>query len=287
MDWLIATPVWGERCIAAFIDRALPAIMSAGDGISGAVRFVVHTDQPFRIMEALGKLERIIRPVPPGPNVHQCAGAANREALELARPGEIVALINADMVCSREVFAAAEARFDAGKRMIMMAASRTAGGDPPIGAASADLLSWAMDNRHPAIAECFWGTGRSSIPWCLYFEQGSDIVLHGFHLHPFAVMKDRELRFNGTIDWDLANSYRQEEIHLVTDATEAAFAEMSPPERVFGLFPKPLTVADIAHWARHQATPLHRWLFSQRITMRGNGADIGDAAVCAEILAAI
>ncbi len=54
---------------------------------------------------------------------------ANREALELAEPGEAVAFINADMVCSREIFAASERRFAEGKRLIMMAASRTLGGE--------------------------------------------------------------------------------------------------------------------------------------------------------------
>lgn len=286
MNWLISTPVWGARCVEAFIESALPSIRAAGAGHQ--IRFLVHTDQPFEIDEALQGFERIIRPVPQGESPHHSAGAANREALEIAVPGEPVALINADMVCSREVFAAAEARLAAGKRMIMMAASRTLGGTPPIGAASADLLDWAMQHRHPAIVECFWPAGRSSIPWCAYFEQDGNIVLHGFHLHPFAVVKDRELRFEGaTIDWDLADNYTREEIHLVTEATEASFAELSPPERVFALRPSPNDAADIAQWARHHATPLHRWLFDRRITIKGNGEDIGDDAVCNEILAAI
>lgn len=288
MDWLIATPVWGARCVETFISHALPAIKAAARDISGEVRFVVHTDQPFEIAEALGSFRRKLCPVPVAPSVHHTAGIANREALELARPGECVALINADMVPSREVFSAAERQFAQGRRMIMMAASRTLGGAAPIGADAAALLEWAMAHKHPTIMECFWGRGRSSIPWAIYFEHGGDIVLHGFHLHPFAVMKDRDLQFSGaTIDWDLADNYRQDEIHLVTEPSEAAFAELSPPERNFPLIPHALTVADIAAWARHQATPLHRWLFSQRITIRGDGAATGDAAICDQILQAI
>lgn len=287
-DWLISTPVWGARCVDAFVERALPAIKAAAGGIGGRLRFVVHTDQPFALTEALAGLERVVRPVPPGPNAHHSAGLANREALDLARPGECVAFINADMVGSVEIFAAAERRFAQGKRLIMMAASRTLGGEPPIGAASADLLDWTMRFPHPAIVECCWPTGRSVIPWCLYFERGDDVVLHGFHLHPFAVMKDRHIAFQGaTIDCDLADNFAREEIHLITDPTEAAFAELSPPDRVFPLIPQPLTATDVATWARYHATPLHRWLFGQRIGIRGNAADLGDEIVCNQILAAI
>jgi hypothetical protein len=142
-----------------------------------------------------------------------------------------------------------------------------------------------MVHRHPAIAQCFWGSGASGTPWAIYFERGDDIVLHGFHLHPFAAIKERALEFKGrTIDVDLADNYRQNEIHLITDADEAAFAEISPPERVFPLRPEPIDVRSIARWARSHATPLHRWLFEQPITIQGSGADIGDRAVCAAVL---
>ncbi len=120
-DWLIAAPAWGTRCVDLFIERALPAIMCAGDGISGKLRFVVHTDEPERIEAALGKLEYWLYPVPPGKTPHESFGLAHREAIDLARHGECIAFINADMVASVEVFAAAERRFAVGKRMIMMA----------------------------------------------------------------------------------------------------------------------------------------------------------------------
>lgn len=288
-DWLISVPVWGARCIDAFSGVVLPSLRVAiAAGISGQVRFIVHTDEPGKIEQLLGSFAREIYPVPAGESFHHSAGAANRDALARARPGECVALVNADMVASREVFAAAERSFAAGKRMIMMAASRTLGGEPPVGAASAELLYWTMRRRHPAIAECFWGKGRSGTPWAIYFECGSHVVLHGFHLHPFAVMKDRTLTFDGvTIDFDLADNYRQEEIHLVMDADEAAFAELSPPERVFPLRPDVISVESIARWASRRATPRHRWLFEQPIAICGRGADIGDRAVCADILRAI
>jgi hypothetical protein len=290
MNWLIAIPAWGQRCIDLFTRKALPAISAARAGVTGDMRLIVHTDQPDAIFRALGQsfAGSMVRPVPPGKSPHDSFGIAHRQALDLAANGECIAFINADMVGSVEVFAAAEDRFAAGKRMIMMAGSRTIGGDAPIGARSADLLRWTMKQAHPAIKECFWGTGRSGTPWAIYFQQGDDIVLHGFHLHPFAVLKDRPLQFSGkTIDVDLADNFSWDEIHLVTDAHEAAFAEISPPERVFPLRPKVIGIADISEWARKHATPLHRKLFAQEIRIRGNGDALGVDAICDKILSAI
>lgn len=287
MDWLITMPAWGARCLDSFVENALPAIDAARHGISGKIRFIVHTDQPWLIDEVLQGYQRIIRPVPPSHNAHISFGDASREALEEARDGECVAIINPDMVCSREIFAAAERRFAQGKRLIMMAASRTAGGAPPPGAPSAEILDWTMQHRHPSIQECFWGTGRSHIPWAIYFERGEEIVLHGFHLHPFALMKDRNLAFEGTVDLDLPDNFKTDEIHVVTDRNEAAFAELSPPERIFSLIPHPLTIDDVAQWAHYHARPMHRWLFSHQITIKGNGGDAEAAAIAEKILQSI
>lgn len=285
-DWLISTPAWGTRCVDAFVEKALPAIKVALKEVSGRARFMVHTDQPHRILDAIGG-NAMVRAVPEGTNAWDKAGKANREAAAHANAGEAVAFINADMVPSREVFAASERRFAEGKRLIMMAASRTLGGEPPIGATSAELLDWTMEHRHPAIEQCFWGTGRSIIPWAIYFQQGDDIVLRGFHLHPFALVKDRDLVFQGTIDLDMPDNFRTDEVHLITDRHEASFAELSPPERIFPLFPLPFTGGDIVHWARRSTTPLHRWMFRQRIVIKGSGADTGDMAICDEISHAI
>jgi hypothetical protein len=285
-DWLIATPAWGDRCVGLFIDVTLPAIEAAAARCSGNVRFMVHTDEPKWIKSALNGLEHEVLKVPHGDDSpHSKLGRVHREALAEASRGECIAFINADMVPSIEIFEAAERRFAEGKRMIMMAATRTQGGSPPIGAASADLLHWTMEHMHPSITECFWGTGRTTVPWAIYFRRGDDVMLHGFHLHPFAAVKDRDLTFAGkTIDADLGNNYSWDEIHLVTDAHEASFAEMSPPWRTFKLFPQPFTALSAAVWAKKSASKLHRRMFSQRITICGSGQDIGDGAVCEQIL---
>jgi hypothetical protein len=287
MDWLVATPAWGERCVGLFLDKVLPAIKAAAARSSGKVRFLIHTDAPKPIKSELDpplENHRVI-PLPKGERTtHAMLGETHRAAITYARQGECIAFINADMIPSIEIFEAAERRFAEGKRMIMMAATRTLGGEPPIGASSADLLRWTMINRHPAITECFWGSGRSTVPWAIYFERGDDVVLHGFHLHPFAVMKDRDLSFKGkTIDADFPDNFSQDEIHLVTDANEAAFAEMSPAWRIFKLG-GPLCIEIVIPWARKSATPMHRWFFGQRIAICGKGEDIGDGDICDKIL---
>jgi hypothetical protein len=285
-DWLIATPAWGERCVGLFLDVVLPAIRAAATRCSGNVRFMVHTDEPKRIKAALDPSAHRVLEVPGGDDSpHVKLGMVHREALAETGRGECIAFINADMVPSIEMFAAAERRFAEGKRMIMMAATRTQDGIPPIGAVSADLLRWTMEYKHPSIVECFWSSGRTTVPWAIYFRRGDDVVLRGFHLHPFAVMKDRQLNFQGkTIDADLSDNFTHDEIHVVTDANEAAFAEMSPAWRIFKLREQPFSAEFAALWAKKSATPMHRWFFTQRIAICGNGQDIGDAAVCEQVL---
>lgn len=289
MDWLICSPVWGGRCEKAFLSTTVPCLKAAiAEGVSGKVRFVIHTHDRLPLSRALSGFDVQFLPVPHHKlSEHHSAGVANREALKLARPGEAVAFVNADMACSVELFKSAEARFAEGKRMIVMAASRTIGGQPDPGMKSRDLLRWTMEHKHPSIVQCFWGSGRTTMPWAIYFQKGEDIVLRGFHLHPFAVLNDRELGFEGySIDRDLAEIFKKHEIHLITDPDEGAFAEMSPPERLFGTRIDFMTTDGVARWARSpkRTNAMHRWFFEQPITICGNGGDIGDAAICKEIL---
>jgi hypothetical protein len=284
-DWLIATPAWGIRHVEMFTDTVLPAIMAASVGRN--IRFIIHTDEPRRIKQAIGLPPHVHRvlPLPKGiKSPHVMLGECHRAAIAHARRDECIAFISADTVPSIEVFEAAERRFVEGKRIIMMAGSRTLGGRPPIGASSRDLLRWTMDNRHPIINACFWGSGHTSVPSLIFFERDDEIVLRAFHLHPFAVLKDRELSFKRkTIDADLPDAYTKEEIHVVTDADEAALAEMSPPAPHLKTG-DPLNIETVVRWAKGSASPVHRWFFEQRIAICGKGEDIGDGVVCNEIL---
>lgn len=293
MDWLICCPVWGERCTKAFVEVTMPCLRAAiKEGVSGRVRFIVHTHNSEALTNALAGFDTLFFPVPPTVlSEHHSAGEANKQAIKIAKPGEVVAFVNADMACSIELFKSSEARFAEGFKMIMMAASRTIGGQPQPGMKSRDLLQWTMKHRHPAIKECFWGAGRTTMPWAIYFQdRKNNIVLHGFHLHPFAVLNDRDLSFKGfSIDSDLADIFEQREIHLITDPDEGAFAEMSPPERVFGKRLNLIDVESIAAWARkkNRTNAMHRWFFTKPITITGDGRDVGNGAIAQQILARI
>lgn len=289
MRWLIATPAWGERHVELFTRFSLPAIVAALGGRDA--RFVIHTDRCVPILDALASTHLGIQFMCPYQgNTHVALGHAHREALALAEPDEAVAFINSDMVPSIEVFDAAERRFAEGKRLIMMAATRTIGAIPPMAATSADLLRWTMAHVHPAVEECFWPSGRTGTPWALYFTLGGNVVCRGFHLHPFALVADKRISFKGkTIDCDLLEKFSADEMHVVTDANEAAFAEMSPPERVFNLLKggNRISPGSVARWASQWTLKRHRDLFKHRIAIIGDGDDLGDQDVANNILARV
>jgi hypothetical protein len=290
MNWLAVIPAWGARCVDAFINSTLPATIIAAKHSGSRVRFMIHTDQRERVQAAmLPWLDNVIfRPVPlEGREPHHKLGFAHREGIAFAEFGECIAFINADMPGSIEIFEAAERRFREGKKLIIMAGTRTLGGVPPVGAKSADLLRWTMANPHPTTNESVFGAGRSMMASTIYFKRGDNVICHAFHLHPFAVFVDRSLSFQGiTIDRDLQDNYRQDEIHVITDANEASFAELSPPEKVIRLDSRPMDASTILKWAdrRNVSSPLHVWFFQQPIAICGNGTDIGDRAIVADIV---
>lgn len=286
MDWVISVPVWGKWHSEAFANATLPAIKQAMEHASGSrFRFVIHTGviDLRDIARLLDGLDGTFRRAE-GENPFRMSAKANREAVELARPDEAVAFINADMVPSREVFSAAERRFDEGKSLIMMAATRTLDATPPLGSCSAELLKWTMQHRHPTIDECFWGTGQSPVPWAIYFEKDGNIILHGFHLHPFAILNDRSINFRGTIDADLVENYEHSEIHVVTDHDEASFAEMSPITRRFGTLDKPFNIDSVRRWAQLTTNETHRWFFEQPISIVGDCMKVDASGIVGAIL---
>lgn len=289
MRWLVCTPVWGERHTAVFERYTLPAILAAAAHAKRQITFFIHTDNAARIGKILTDHHiygGVIADLPPEPNKHLRLGICNREGIAAARTGDVVVLINADMVPSIEFFAAAERRFWEGKKLIMMAGTRTLGGEPTIGARSADLLRWTIAHRHPTIEACFFGEGRSRVCSTVYFHAGQNVVLHAWHLQTAAFVVDRPLSFSGaTADDDLANCYTSEEIHVVTDANEAAFAELSPPDLAVDDLGRPMDISAILDWAMTAANDRHAWFFTHPIAIVGNGGDIGDRAICAEVLA--
>ena len=141
MKWLIGTPAWGERHIDLFQRYCLPSVQIAAERADIDFEFCIHTDNQDRVVDILERadIRAIVLQAPIEPHKHRRLGLCNRDALNTAHDGEVVALINADHVVSIEAFEAAERRFAQGKRIVMMAGTRTLGDVPPVGVPSASL----------------------------------------------------------------------------------------------------------------------------------------------------
>lgn len=284
-SWLISAPVWGAIYARHFIQAALPSQRAALHHAGLTARWIVHTDQADMIRPEMADLDVEFRSVPRGADRYAQFGDAHRECLASAQTGEYVALLTADIVVSRETFAACTTRFGEGKKAIVAAASRTLGRTYPlIDATAPDLLDWTMDWRHPMIMACFWGQ-PSNTPWAVYFRHDGRTILRGFHLHPLAVVKDRSIPFKGTLDQDLLTNFRHSEIHVVTDRHELAMAEISPADRNISLRRRAMTPESIADWARTRALPVHRWLSTHRIVIQGDDGPGPDQDIWPKVLA--
>lgn len=294
--WVIAVPAWSDHYRSLFLGPALHSHMAAIEELRRAyrgsvrIRYVVQTDDFETVAKALRGFEVSLLPPPPLDSPYLAFVACHRHAIDTARSDERVCIMNADMVMSVEALAASETRFRQGKRAIIMAGTRTlapriprrarwwGGFEParkPFGPQpmkARELLSWSIDNAHPITRQCFWGEGSCHLPWGVYFQQGENIVLRAFHLHPFAVVKDRDLPFENTVDLAMVDHFSREEMHVVTDADEMALAEMSPPSKVFSDNPWPIDETSILGWALRGAGPTHWWNFGHRICVRGDPA---------------
>jgi hypothetical protein len=117
--------------------------------------------------------------------------------------------------------------------------------------------------------ESMFGTGTCLCPSMVYFQDGENIVIHCFHLHPFVLIKGHPATFLGTVDDDLVKHYLPEELHVVCGADEMALAEISPPWKRWATGPQ-LTAEYIAHWASQSTIAPHHHLFAHQIRLQGH-----------------
>ncbi len=290
--WIISVPCWGDYHVNTFLKYVLPSLRVAIKEAGVHAHLIVHTeDQRVYIaayMMPYNELEIELRTPPHTSNQHVTYGNCHRDVIRSARPGDRIMLMNADIVVSRETFSACEQRFAEGKGLIVAAATRCLfkpGVVPEIGAKARDLLAWSLLVKHPSVAQCFWGTGHTMIPWAIYFQSDSGVVIRGFHLHPLAFIKRDDLTFHGTsLDEHLVEEFSEDESHVVTSPDEFGLAELSPPAYLFKLLTRPMTEKTVYNWAMHRATARHRWLFKHRIVVSGTGDDQSDVEPCNLIL---
>lgn len=288
MSLLIAIPAWGERHLKLVEEVVYPSVRRALGYAGIAARFVIHTDNPFRLERTIrsNNIQYLPRPFHINPdltNPHCEFEETQREAVDWASPGDVVVLLNGDTVCSIEAFRVAHELMAKGKKLVAAIGTRTCAPSlPPIGAVSRALAHWVWQWRHPWIEDCVWGRGKTECPSLLFFELADGVVAHGFHLHPFAFVKHAGLTYRGTSDWGLPDNFKPEEVHVITH--EFALAEMSPPD--CGILPgteRKLSVEALRQFAPTQ-TNMHRHFFRHRIVMDGECTDRSDVPICEAIV---
>lgn len=283
---VIAVPAWGSDYVELAVRFTLPSVLaSLAARPVGALhpRFLIHTDDetPFRACLAGQdvrfvpvRVPRIPKQDPLPKGTWEAFKQSHRDAIAMTPKGSVVALLNSDIVVSRETFAAVDRILGAGvKKVIASVGIRTLidGNTPPIGADAVTLNRWVWSHRHRITDDNIWGRGRSAHPTILYFEDGENVSLHGFHLTPMFMLKDRNMAFRGTIDDDVLQRYNENEIYFVRDL-EMSFAELSP------LFKRdnvgaPLSVDGVVkYWGARGVSAAHARNFRQRIRVLGNPA---------------
>lgn len=269
---IISVPVWGTWYLRVFLAYTLPSIRAALKHAKAEARWIVHTDHALAIREALAGQFVTTRDVPkPGGSHYVSFGAAHAEALAEAAADEIVILLNADTIVSREMISVVAGRFDDGKALVMCAGTRVLEApDIPIGKPAAVLAAFGVRQFHPMLYDTVW-PARAVTSSGIHFREGGGLVLRAFHLHPLACRKDRALNSGVTIDAGLADNYTEAETHVVTDKTEFAMVSITQDERRFKVHPR-ADVTDVLHWAK-RAHPRHWWFLTHRIVLAGDGAE--------------
>jgi hypothetical protein len=291
---IIVVPVWGSY-VRTFLGPVLRSHMAAIDVLRAElrsmidVRYVVITDQPTAIARRLEGFDLTLVPIaaPPRERIFNVLCEGHARGIEVARKGDRVVLLNGDIMVSRETFLAIEKRFRKGKKAIVCGGTRTQIGlltRPPGPLPARALARWAIDHPHKITENFMWGSGTTTHPSIVYFRNGPNVVLRGFHIHPIALVKDRELPFVGSIDLNIIDSYKHAEVHVVTDVDELSIAEISERGKGHYQSSRVLDVSQIVSFAMRGASPMHWWNFRHRIMIAGDGAEVADSEVADEVL---
>jgi hypothetical protein len=285
--WLISLPAWGERYVDSLLKYTLPSILAC-DRPKMPLHVIVHTDEVERVRKAFPTIDvRDVLPDPHGKISYMSMSVCHRDVLESARDGDYVTLMCADVVFSRDALVAAERRLRAGAKVVVCTGTRTIGplfgNPPPFPWPAARLLEWAWLHRHPIIQQSSIPGGQSPVPSQLYFDTKNGVVARLFTPCLFALVKDRDLTFTGTIDRDLIECFDNSEIYVVTRRDELAVVEISPIEKSFGFLSEPLSPEFVATWARDvNLRQMNYWMLGHPIEITGPG-DGSDAEFVAEV----
>jgi hypothetical protein len=280
-DLYISVPAWTPPYIELAVKYTIPSVIASLKlrEKQSNVTWLIHTDNKKAYEEVLRgyavKYGTVFNT--PTRDSHWVAfKQAHREAMAFTPHGSICVLLNSDIVVSKETISVVDKVFeDQSKKVIASVGIRTLidGNVPPIGVSAKELNKYIWEHQHPITQECVWQTGRSHHPTILFFENGKDVSMHCFHMTPMFMRKDRNITFRGTIDDDVMQNYKDDEIYYIKDM-ECSFAELSPAWKTHP-FGKPLSVQTVLSFdARGDGSrkfrPAHIRNFKQRVTVLGN-----------------
>ena len=278
MKWIISVPVNGKFYIKRFLSGPFQSMLRALEQIDTPWQFLIHTNQPELLTEVSRRTDSRVTFLPyPEGNPYEAFGKAHHEAINSTGFRDAICLLCADITVSIECFKACEDRFKQGFKAIYCAGTRTNPPFPPIGAKSRELLEYGVNHMHQINRDTIWGKAKSKVPSILQFGDKDNLTMRAFHLHPFAIIKDRDFpSFGVTIDAGLAAWFWEEEIHIVADPDEMSVLETSPKTKYFGRFRQHLTVDFIAQWSYYNINNRHLWFFQHPIVLTGNKPKLGE-----------
>ncbi len=297
-SWLIVVPVWGEHYLDIFERATLPALKLALTRLDQSALLVVHTDQPNRVMEAAKGLDSLrvslqCQEVPGPDNAFESLSNAHRHVLREAQVGDRICLLTADLVISQDMLVNCEALFQRNKKLVCCMGMRVCDDVmPPDTKSGHALLAWGWDNRHPMTIESTWPNGHSYDVWRMYFRKGEEVSCRLALPHPIALVKRRnaEIKFNPTVDVNVAFNFSPSETHLITEPHEGAMIELSPRDKEF-VYTETMQER-LEHFLPscpafvRITNARHRMFFRKRIIVKGKGGDCGDEQVMDKLIGA-
>lgn len=281
-EWLITTPVYGQYNWELFTQKTLPRIQNCLEGFANEhrrVRWIIHTDRTEEAA-SMGIFDKIV-PVSSEANFMTFVNA-HKEVWNGAAEGTRVCFLSADIIPSKESFFFADKMIeDHRHRAVVTGGIRTTAPEPPpIGADARTLLEFAMKWPNSIISDTFYGTGHSMYPTNAYFFNAdrTSCVQRGFHLHPFAVVKQAST-FNGTVDDDLLEGFDEQYICVVCDR-QMALVEQSTEFKTMPRLDRPFTMDDFNACADHRARGTHKKFVRYQIRILGE-EQCGDKEILA------
>lgn len=279
---LIAIPAWSPPYVELAVKYTIPAIIrSLAISPFDDVQFLIHTDDPWAFKGTMDGLRVRTQAPVLDKGQWEAFSRAHREAIAATPEGGIVALFNADIVCSIETFSVVAYKLQ-NASVVASIGTRTAvdRAEPPIGVSGDELARWIWSNRHPITEELIWGKGRSTHPTVLYFDdREGNVAFNAFHMTPMFIKVDRPLDFEGTIDDDLIEKFASHEVCYLAGG-QAIFAELSRDTKP-SFTGDPLSVDGVVQFDRNRRplgmgfTKAHCQNFSRTMRLMGYPVEHG------------